>query len=283
MLLSQFREEKCPICQETKSHTIDIKLFGITKLVECNYCKLRYRTPQDSSKYSFQFYQSSYIQKGLTTDLPNDNELEELIKFKFSKTEKDASFLNPVLQYISNYLGRKISVLDYGANWGYTAFQFQLFDCVEDVKCFELSKLRRAYGEEKLNMSYLDNIDCDDFKFDLLFSAHVIEHMENPLELKECANKLLKDDGILLLTCPNGSDHAKNNKNWSKVWGELHRNFISDMFLCRNFSDYKGAVFNGSLLNDVNFVSNLCNQNMCSMLPDDSDLWFIAQKDLGSL
>ena len=214
----------------------------------------------------------------MTTVLPSDKELLELKNSNFSNSEKDFSYINPVLKSISNYLGRKLKILDYGANWGYFAFQLKKLDFVESVKCYELSLPRRQFGEAKLGIEYIEKPPEKDMRFDLLFSSHVIEHMQNPIILKDWIVKSLKDDGISLITCPNGSDSAKFNKNWSQLWGEVHPNFISDRFLCKNFSDFQGTVFDESLLNEKDLASKLCNKEMSSMLPESSNLWFIAQK-----
>ena len=117
-LFSQFRTPKCPCCSSREYHEIDYKYFGITKLLECKSCKLRYRAPQDSKEYNFKFYQYSYVQSGLTTDLPSDKELQVLKNSNFSDSEKDFSYIYSVLKSISDYLGRKLNILDYGANWG---------------------------------------------------------------------------------------------------------------------------------------------------------------------
>ena len=90
-LVSQFQSPKCPCCNSEEYNKIDSKYFGITKLLECKSCKLRYRFPQDSEDYNFKFYQLSYDQSGLTTDLPTDKELEELKNSNFSDSEKDFS------------------------------------------------------------------------------------------------------------------------------------------------------------------------------------------------
>ena len=43
-------------------------------------------------------------------------------------------FSVPILKSISDYLGRKISIFDYGASWGYYAYQLQSLEFVKEVK-----------------------------------------------------------------------------------------------------------------------------------------------------
>ena len=144
--------------------------------------------------------------------------------------------------------------------------------------CYELSLPRRKFGEAKLGIEYIEKPPEKDMRFDLFFSSHVIEHMQNPIILRDWIVKSLKDDGISFITCPNGSDSAKFNKNWSQSWGEVHPNFISDRFLCKNFSDFKGTIFDESLLSEEDLASKLCIKEISSMLPESPNLWFIAQK-----
>ncbi len=279
MLFSQYNSKSCPVCKSVNYDIKDSKLLGITKLIECKNCKLRYRIPKDSEKYNFKFYQSNYEEKGLTTDLPNKEYLNKLIDKNFSNTEKDRSFLIPILKSISHRLKRKISILDYGANWGYFAYQFKKLEFVNDVKCFELSKKRREFGEQKLGIKYIENNLNQNLKFDLFFSSHVIEHMHNPLFLKKFADQYLKEDGILFLTCPNGSDQARKNKKWKSSWGEVHPNFITDDFICRHFKNYRGCVFDAKNLNNTESVISYCDENLYSEKPESTSLWFIGQKN----
>ena len=129
-----------------------------------------------------------------------------------------------------------------------------------------------------LGLEYIDKPPAEDMRFDLFFSSHVIEHMQNPMLLKDWIGKSLKDDGISLITCPNGSDHGRFSRSWSKLWGQVHPNYISDKFLCKNFSDFSGTVFDDYLLNEKDLARKLCNKEMSSMLPESAELWFIAQK-----
>jgi predicted SAM-dependent methyltransferase len=91
-----------------------------------------------------------------------------------------------------------------------------------------LSRPRRAFGDKNLGIKYVNNPACLNVSVDLLFSSHVIEHMSNPDNFKKCADIVLKPDSVILLTCPNGSDSARLTLGWSKLWGEVHPNFISD-------------------------------------------------------
>ena len=72
----------------------------MTALRECATCGLRYRTPKESGDHAAQFYQNRY-QAGFTTDLPNSEELRDLIAKGFRGTEKDYAVYVKVLRGLS--------------------------------------------------------------------------------------------------------------------------------------------------------------------------------------
>ena len=90
-LLHRFLSNHCPSCGSENAKTIDAKFFGLTNLLQCSECFLRYRFPTDSTDFNYQFYQGNYVQSGLTTDLPSKEELHELMRTSFANTEKDFS------------------------------------------------------------------------------------------------------------------------------------------------------------------------------------------------
>lgn len=51
--------------------------------------------------------------------------------------------------------------------------------------------------------SFFESIESIDNKFDLILVTHLIEHLDNPNLLFRAASKLLKTNGMLLITTPN--------------------------------------------------------------------------------
>jgi len=282
-LLHRFSANHCPSCGCRSANVVDKKFLGLTNLLQCDDCFLRYRFPTDSSDFSFQFYQNSYVQSGLTTDLPSKEKLNQLIQVNFADTEKDFSIYSNIFQSISTYLGRNINILDYGANWGYACYQYKQMKFVENAYGYELSVPRRSYGENNLGVKYINDASELKESIDILFTSHVIEHMSNPSLLKTYADTVLKNDGIVLLTCPNGSDSARlKNKSWSKLWGEVHPNFISDQFLCHLFADYSGVITSDSLVESQEDFDFDFKKGMTSKLPTSGNLLMIAKKSASS-
>ncbi len=278
-ILRRFSSSKCPSCGSDEAGIVDAKLFGLTTLLQCKRCNLRYRFPQDSTDYNFKFYQNRYVQSGLTTDLPTQSELSRLVEINFVNTEKDFSKYTNILNSIASYAGKTLKVLDYGANWGYSCHQFKHLECVENAYGYELSAPRRSYGEHNLGIEYVSESSQLKGGIDLLFSSHVIEHMSNPSIIKDFADTVLAPGGIVLLACPNGSDASRlKHKTWSKLWGEVHPNFISDHYLCGLFANYSGIVANYEYIEQIGDLGVNFHGGMYSKLPETSEILMIAKK-----
>ena len=284
-LRNRFSRNSCPSCNTDSAFKVDEKIIGIVTLLECQRCHLKYRFPQDSKEKNYQFYQKEYELADLT-DLPDEELLNKLKATSFLNSRgKDFSSFVPLLKSISEMLGKKLSIIDYGANWGYACYQFEKLDFVDCAIGFELSKRARDFGEKKLGINYIDAPHDHCQKFNLMFSSHVIEHMDNPAVFKSSAEKLLSDQGVILMTCPNGSESARSkNKNWSLLWGENHPNFISDDYLIKIFENYGGVILGPELL-DISHkeISQFLKNDLMSLSPETSSLYLLAQKKLSSV
>ena len=273
--------DSCPSCSSTNYKIIRSKEFikFPTSLRHCDECLLLYRHPTTLENESKKFYEKEYSQKGLTTDLPNLDELKNLMATNFKNSEKDFSFFFPFFYEISKKLGRKIKILDYGSNWGYLIYQLKSLDFVDIAMGYEYSKVMRSYGERYLKVKYINEDEFNN-QFDVIFSSHTIEHMFNPSIFKSHIEKLTRD-GYCIITCPNGSLNAlfENPTSWRSLWGEVHPNFISDEYLINQFYDYEGGVFSLPKYDiDISFYLKNLTLPPCSFLPKEGSLLAIFKK-----
>lgn len=68
----------------------------------------------------------------------------------------------------------------------------------------ELEKAKLVFGDNKnINFVVLSDFDFPIAKYNLVFSSMVIEHVHNPGTYLPNINKMLKDDGFLLIGLPN--------------------------------------------------------------------------------
>lgn len=71
-------------------------------------------------------------------------------------------------------------------------------------------------NEKILSNEIFEKVDFNDKKFDYIYSYHVFEHIENPLDLLEFGKKHLKKNGKMIIVCPNveGFIPRKNILKW---------------------------------------------------------------------
>ncbi len=254
----------CPYCGSANHKTIDRKYF-VTKLLECKNCGLRYRFPKDSDAFNLNFYNNSYSQKdGITTDLPNEETLNKWINTGFQDSPKDASEHISILKILFKDL-TDIRILDFGANWGYSSFQFKRLGM--DVTSFEISKLRAAYGR-KLGIEIVTNEMELNKEVDIFYSSHVIEHLSSIESMIELSKSILRKGGFFVAFCPNGSEDFKksNPSKYHKSWGMVHPNSITSTFYSKIFNEEKYYIgsnpydieqINSWSENSSSFVSSL--------------------------
>jgi 2-polyprenyl-3-methyl-5-hydroxy-6-metoxy-1,4-benzoquinol methylase len=271
---------KCPNCGSSSSDVVDQK-YVVTKLCRCHACRLQYRVPTDKAVDNPKFYESEYSQ-GFTTELPNFERLNELKNINFRGSEKDYTNYIKVLNVLGIASGSRI--FDFGCSWGYGSYQFRQAGL--DVAAFEIANTRRAYAERELGVRLVKDmseaVTSSDHKasYDCFFSAHVLEHIPAPQRAFDYAWQLLKHGGLFVSFTPNGSAVCrKAHADWSKVWGEVHPNFIDDVFLDYAFSQSPRILGSSPVVN--------------ARLPDDArslrlddlsrtELFFAARKSAES-
>jgi 2-polyprenyl-3-methyl-5-hydroxy-6-metoxy-1,4-benzoquinol methylase len=275
-LASQFDASRfnCPNCGSKLNNIVDRK-FIVTQLRSCTSCRLLFRTPTDNPATNASFYENRYIQ-GFTTNLPSDFELSKMKETNFSGGEKDYSYYIGLLTQLNLKPGARI--FDYGCSWGYGSYQ--LTRAGFDVKSFEIAPSRRKYAKEQLGIATVDNMDHAVMEysntFDAFFSSHVIEHVPSPVRVFEYAMRLLNVGGLFVSFTPNGSqDHRLAAPSWSALWGEVHPNFIDNLFLDSSFSHSPRAI--GSSPVKKAFIPDKPQLEQLNGLNGD-ELFFAARK-----
>lgn len=225
-LLTQAKS--CPSCSSDTAERVSSK--GPYQLVRCASCSLLYRWPYETAEELAKFYQTSYRQKGLTTDLPDPPKLDELLKSNFKSSKKDFSRFVELFRVLK--IPSSATILDFGANWGYGAYQFNRagFRSIG----FELSEPRAAFAEQ---------LDVDVFTdwsrviqhgpYDVVFSSHVLEHTPNPRDAIGNMVDVLSPGGFLISVFPNGSNEFQlsDSLNFNLLWGKVHPVMLDGPFL----------------------------------------------------
>lgn len=219
----------CPNCGSSQATQVDRKYF-FTRLFECDSCKLQFRHPVDSKKFSQAFYQQNYVQKdGITTDLPSKAELESLIQSGFDKSTKNVARIVALFSSLKHDLS-KLKVIDYGCSWGYMTYQFRQYGI--SAMGFEVSRTRADFGNRQLGLNITTDSASLPLENDIVFSSHVIEHVPSIPEMISDAKRLLTRDGLFIAESPNGSESFRINSfnAFHQGWGLVHPNYLSDEF-----------------------------------------------------
>ena len=115
-------------------------------------------------------------------------------------------------------------LLDYGCSWGYGTHQFvrEGFEAVG----FEISQRRAVYGREMLGLEIISDMEqlklLPQGSFDIIFSHHVLEHLQDIRTTFEAMAYLLADDGFFFHVLPNFTGRMARTGMWLKWIGEEH-------------------------------------------------------------
>ncbi len=211
--------DSCPFCGNIKNRII-FRKYLVTSLWECNLCGLRFRIPKSKEQESIEFYQSKY-QEGFTTDCPVDSDLKHLVSSKFIGSPKDFKEYIKVLKLAG--LSKGDSILDFGCSWGYGSWQMR--EAGFNVYSYEISKHRALYARTKLGCKMIDEISDVTEKVNCFFSAHVIEHLNDPNIMWQAAIRVLTPKGMVVCFCPNGEPNQEKilgSKLYHQLWGVKH-------------------------------------------------------------
>ena len=250
--LRYFTKISCPYCQSQDNTLLDRK-YLVTRIFECNICHLYHRHPYDKFDASKEFYESDYIETGLTTNLPSDEEIVHLKQTNFKHTEKDYSDKIEVIKSLYDSAD-KPKILDYGTSWGYASYQFSNMGF--EVQSFEISKQRASFGKNKLGIEIISNEEELEGDNDIFFSSHVIEHHPAIKDMVILASRLLKTQGYFIAYAPNGSPNFRkdNFDRFTKAWGLVHPNYINVDFY--KFMFRKNPFIITSSPHDLDMIKN---------------------------
>ena len=159
------------------------------RLLECSYCNLIFQEQIPNEKFSYELYEK-YIDK------------EDSLKKKDNYEQKYYKKLFYEISLIKNIFKKKseeISVLDFGAGWGYWLNYLKKNNF--DVYAYEVSESRINFLK-KNNIKIISNLENLDNKFDFIYSEETFEHISNPRETLINLSKILKKDGFIMLRFP---------------------------------------------------------------------------------
>lgn len=234
-----FSRVYCPSCQ-SKNYALTDRKYLVSRLFECKDCGLYFRHPLESVAANRGFYQSKYQQAdGITTFLPEEGSDLEKVKEGIVNNPgnpKNALRIKRIFEIL--YPSQQnLSVVDYGASWGYISWQLKSYGL--NVQSYELSQPRAHYGNAHLGLDIQTNERELRGGNHVFFSSHVIEHVPVVSKMLELAADLTHPEGFVVTLCPNGSREyrQKDPAGFHLAWGQVHPNYLNANFFKKYFTE----------------------------------------------
>lgn len=183
----------CPLCGNNNIEEIWQKNDIVNGLcLNCGHVFLTKRWPSHIIENYYQIYQQTYP-------------TEDLIHHDCPLLHRAQLYHKTISQQIKTPIK---SILEIGSAYGNF---LNLYKNTTNTVAIEPSKIEAHFALKHYNLpevwqsSYnrLDELDLPKQKFDLIFSSHVIEHLENPRSLIRYAKTKLSPNGHLCLSMPN--------------------------------------------------------------------------------
>lgn len=265
-----FQEKKCPYCDSKDLIVVDRK-YIVTKLLKCKNCQLSFRFPKDTDAFLKKFYQSSYdVDTHIITKLPSDDELSKQMESNFQEVRNCVKYIKAV------NASSNLKIVDYGCSWGYTLFQLKKEGY--NVQGYEVSVPRANFGK-KLNVEIVTNVESIRDDNDIIICTHVIEHLSDLKSFFQITGAKLKENGMLIVWCPNGSIEYKNREPdlFHVNWGFLHPNYIDIEFVKFAMRDHPFLITTGDWDYDENLIQSWDRDKQQILGPKDGkELLFVT-------
>jgi len=189
----------CNLCGENISKTLCE--IGTTTILQCEECGLMYRNPIPTKEELKKYYSFGYYQEyGFKEYAQRKN---HIVKYRF---EPILSFFKEVI-INRGLLREKIVSLDIGCALGF--FIELLKKEGWEAKGVEFSDDAAQYAKEKLGLEVytgsVEEIGFEDEYFDVITMLDVLEHVVSPNDILKEVNRILKREGLILVTVPNVS------------------------------------------------------------------------------
>jgi len=186
----------CPVCsQVNRIINPNEQLIGETYRVKCVECGCiyfaddDYKKPIYDYKYNMEFFRGTDIRKA------------GIVAYEVDK--------------IMTKERKGCEVLEVGTGNG--LFTFLMKSLGYDATALDLDEELTKFLREKMNINTMTGnflTRAIKKKYALIYSSHVIEHIQDPIAFLHKANVCLKEKGLLYLDTPNGKFQEKYGNDW---------------------------------------------------------------------
>lgn len=206
---------KCKICGSVghellfeDCHDYEYSVQGKFKIIKCKSCGLISLYPIPSLQELIEYYPDSY--HSYNTPVSSITK-----KLNYLTLRKRAENYKKLIGSRGNILdvgcadGHHFDILNKFGNWKFTGIEFN----------DKVAEIGRKAGRE-IYTDTLENHNFDGRTFDLIIMNHLLEHVIDPVETLNAANRLLNPSGYLVGEIPNIK--SLDYFVFRKYWGGLH-------------------------------------------------------------
>lgn len=230
---SEFVATPCPACESTSADSIFSK-YGF-QFVRCEECGTIFMSPRPSEAVMADYYANSENYAYWAKFIFPASEAVRREKIHKPWLERIVGICN---QHSADRIGRLIEVGPGFGTFASLAAQSAVFDEVVAVEPTpELAAACRERGVSVVEKR-IEEVDDEVAPADALVAFEVIEHLFRPRDFIRQARRLIRPDGLLILTCPNGAgfDIAELGAGSQAVDAE-HVNLFNPISLSRLVSN----------------------------------------------
>ena len=132
-------------------------------------------------------------------------EISGHVEQKFFSGDTQIARSKYVVDSVLQMIGGGREWLDFGCGDGSTICQVSEADKTAQLFVYDLDKRKEEFIRNKCNLKYFyDQSEFENLKkVDAIIMSHVLEHIENPLEILSKLRDKIKDGGILAVQVPN--------------------------------------------------------------------------------
>lgn len=188
----------CPACNSSERKN-KFKKYDLN-YVQCNICKTIYMNPRPSKNSMEIYYKTSRNYKYWAENI-----------FPQSSEARTKMICEPSLERIKKNLGKvldfkKSDALEIGPGFGLFANLCSKKNTFRTLEVLEPTPPLASHCKEIGLKVHETNVESFEKKnsYDLVFAFEVIEHIYDPSFFLQKTRELLKENGFIILSCPNG-------------------------------------------------------------------------------
>jgi 2-polyprenyl-3-methyl-5-hydroxy-6-metoxy-1,4-benzoquinol methylase len=195
------------------------------RVVRCSECGLVYLKPRPDRSELGRIYPSSYYSYHLSANSPAPGTRPSLVQRLFQERNQKALRAKLALSgFRPASFSRPIRVLDVGCGVGAQLDMFKALLPDAELHGIEIGELAVRKTRERGHTAYhgrFEDVQLPAGYFDIVYTSHVIEHVEDPLAFLEKCNAVSSPGATIIIETPN-TDCVEFDFLKGKHWGGYH-------------------------------------------------------------